>query len=181
MKFGTNIRFAWVTVASILVLYLAVVHFWSSKARVASTVKITLQDVSGKPLKSLFDEVQVDKRYPEFRRLVARQRASTCGERQGQMSRLLHRLHLWIDPVVYACPSSGSCSCAYRTAPPVYDPCASDCGTPELLDENIMDSNNPPDGVKAGALVCINGGKPTTQCPGFSPTVDCHCPGVTSD
>ena|ERR1700685_4371764 len=70
---GMRTKIGMIMAGSVLVL-LAAGGFWHSfNARSASAMNVSLQDASGKPLRSLFDGMPVDKRYPEFKRLVAEQ------------------------------------------------------------------------------------------------------------
>jgi hypothetical protein len=135
-------------------------------------VRVSLQDVSGKPLSSLFDGMRVDKRYPEFKRLIAAQRSSRC-ERPSRASRLLRELGLWFEPVVvYAC-SPSPCTCPWEPTGDPYNPCASACGA-AIYDYDIKPAEDPRDGVDASALICRNG--PSYECPGESVTEKCVCP-----
>lgn len=149
------------------VLALAVPSFRHlSTAGSASEMKVSLQDISGKPLSSLFNGMPVDKRYPEFKRLVAKQRPSACGRRPSQASRLLRELGLWMQPVVHACGNCGDCG--FRETPPfvVCDFCGKNPYHGEIRE--AADD----DGIRNGSLVCTTG----PNCPGVVETVNCTCP-----
>ncbi|MGI9074293.1 MAG: hypothetical protein ACR2JB_23940 [Bryobacteraceae bacterium] len=155
-----------ITVGSVLALALGVASFRpSSNTRSGSVVNVSLQDVSGKPLSSLFDGMPIDKRYPEFKRLVAEQRSQRCGQRPRQASRLLRELGLWFEPVVHACVG---CNCGYREVPP-YVYCTY-CGN-NPYHGNLRDALGD-DGIMNGRLVCTTG----PNCPGIVQTVNCSCP-----
>lgn len=164
MKMRTKIGV--ITVGSVLALALGVASFRpSSNTRSGSVVNVSLQDVSGKPLSSLFDGMPIDKRYPEFKRLVAEQRSQRCGQRPRQASRLLRELGLWFEPVVHACVG---CNCGYREVPP-YVYCTY-CGN-NPYHGNLRDALGD-DGIMNGRLVCTTG----PNCPGIVQTVNCSCP-----
>jgi len=160
-----------ISVGSVLVLALAVASFRpSSKTRSRSAVNVSLQDVSGRPLSSLFDGMPVDKGYPAFKRLVADRRPSRCGGRPNQARRLLRELGLWFESVVHAMPPP-NCSCGYIPSGEQYDPCSTDCGF-ELVYPDITRSTGR-EGIKGGAPLCKELPPPT--CPGYIPTIRCEC------
>ena len=169
MKMKTKVGI--IATGSVLVLSLAVASFRPfSNAGSASAMKVSLQDMSGKPLSSLFDGMPIEKRYPEFKRLVAERRSQKCGQRQTRASRLLQELGLWIEPVVHACGTIG-CSCGYIPETPD-DPCSRDCGI--IFTEVDLRHVPGDDGIKNGAPKCT--ALPPPTCPGYIPNERCKCP-----
>lgn len=149
-------------------------EFWrSSHTRSASATIVSLQDTSGKPLKSLFDGMRVDKGYGDFKRLVAERHASRCRRQPSRVSRLLREIDLWFEPVVQAC--SGCRECGFAPAGDPFNPCARACGA-EIYDYDL-EKADPPVGITTAPPVCLNG--PSNECPGWIPTTTCICQNPT--
>lgn len=159
-----------IAAGSVLVLAFAVASFRPFfNARSVSAMKVSLQDVSGKPLNSLFDGMPIDEQYPQLRRLLAERRPSRCGRRPSRAVRLLQEVGLWFEPVVHACPSNCG-DCGYVTGEPI-DYCSEECGG-NPYNYNLMRSR-PEDGIGNGTPRCKVG--PPADCPGEVPTTDCDC------
>lgn len=174
MKMRMNIGV--ITAGSVLVLGVASFRP-SSNARSASAIKVSLQDMSGKPLSSLFDGMPIDKRYPAFKRLVTEQRSQRCGQRPSQARRLLQELGFWFEPVVHAGRSDIGklmgieCSCGYTTYKAIAF-CTQACGGYAYDFE--LARVQPPAGIKSGPRVCTK--PPPADCPGEITTSTCNCP-----
>jgi hypothetical protein len=160
---------------SVLALIVTAGGFWRpSHTRAAASMVVSLEDVSGKPLRSLFDGVAVDKGFPEFKRLVAERRSSRCSRRVSKASpSLLQRLGLWLEPVVHAC--NGCRECGFAPGGDPFNPCASACGA-EIYDYDL-EKADPPVGITTAPPVCLNG--PSQECPGWIPTTTCICQNPT--
>jgi len=178
MKIGRNAKIA--VAASAPALTLAASRFgplatWSatrSKVR-----EVTLLDTSGRPLTSLFDGLQVDPLYPEFKRLAA-ERRHKCSGPPSQTARLwlqvVHLGRLLGISSDFAVHAQGSCQgCGYQIVN--YVKCAESCGGADY-DGDLEDApcNK---GIYTGPTVCTEG-----DCQGEVKTSNgCDCLGNCGD
>lgn len=157
-------------VGSGLLLGFIVTNFWPSGSHPAARAKsVSLLDVSGQPLNSVFEGVSADPLYPEFKRL-SEKRLLSCDRRSSSWSRFRAMLGLSFESVVHAQSNCGGCG--YRV---IYTSnCSSDCkGEPY---DGYLDNADPNYGTTTGSLVCQTS---ASSCPGVAPTVNCVCGGGT--
>src|ERR1700685_3878252 len=100
--------------------------------------------------------------------------SSKCRRQAGRASpSVWQQLSLWFEPVVHACSTCTACGVQHGGDP--FNPCASACGA-EIYDRDLESADDVV-GIMNGAPVCLDG--PKDQCPGWIPTVACHCPPPT--
>ena len=149
-----------------LLLGFILTNFRPSGSRPAAPAKsVSLLDISGRPLSSVFERLPADPLYPEFKRL-SEKRSLTCDRRSNSWSRFRTMLGLSFESVVHAQTSCGDCG--YQV---VYTAnCSSDCGG-NPYDGNLQPTS-PSGGITTGPTRCQTS---SSACPGTTPTVDCTC------
>jgi hypothetical protein len=146
-------------------LGLAVPNVWFSSSHPDAAVKtVSVLDVSGEPLRSLFDGLKADPNYREFKQVSAG-RLLGCRRHPDRISRFWQLLGLSFDPVVQA-QACGGCGNTIND----WFQCVG-CG--DDLYDGPLDEANLDMGIMTGPTVCTTGDP--FECPGEGSTDDCSC------